>query len=303
MTPEPGAVRDNPATPVIHLQSPRFHMEVSPRLGASVLTFDLRRQSHWVPVLAPLDDRCLGIDAAAMFPMAPFANRARDNALHLETRSFALQPNTDDPLALHGVAWQRAWSVTQTGPQHVAMRLDLTGRYPLTVAMTCAIALIPEGARFALTLQNTGAEPVPVGMGFHPYFPRRPDTRVAFAAEALWPEGAGHLPRGRTAIPGVEDYKGLRPLPDTWRNQCYSGWSGSARIVQPSLDHEVRMTARGLEALMMFATPEMDRFALEPQSHVSGETRTGPDGLMRLDPGQSVTSEMTLEVLSPISSP
>ena len=56
------------------------------------------------------------------------------------------------------------------------------------------------------------------------------------------------------------------------------------------------MEARGLGALMLFATPDMPRFALEPQSHVSGETATGPDGLRSLAPGASVSGAMALDV-------
>lgn len=281
---------------MIALGNDRVRLTVDPDRGASVLRFEALMGAGAVPVLAPADPPGDGPAEAAMFLMAPFANRARGNRLRHGNHVIPVQPNTDEPLALHGIAWQRTWTVAAQSSDRLRLRLDPADRDPMRLRMTFDIALTATGAAFGLTLETTGDGVLPVGLGFHPFFPRLPETTVAFAAQHLWPEGEGHLPRGREPVPGGEDYRAPRRLPEAWRNQCYSGWSGRADIDQPSLGYTLRVEARGLGALMLFATPDMPRFALEPQSHVSGETATGPDGLRSLAPGASVSGAMALDV-------
>ncbi|WP_323766995.1 hypothetical protein [Marinovum sp.] len=281
---------------MITLQNDRFRLSVDPAMGASVGRFEVATAEGWVPVLAPRAAPARTAGDTAMFLMAPFANRARGNRLALGTRRIELAPNTDEPLALHGIAWQRSWEVIETTAGRIALGLDTRGHDPLDLRMEFMAELRATGVRFGLSLRNTGARAVPCGIGFHPYFPRLTDTQVAFAARTLWPEGPGHLPLGKRPLPAAEAYSTPRGLPEAWRNQCYSGWDGRARITQPSLGYGLEMRGRGLPALMLFADPGMARFALEPQSHVSGETGTGPHGLTVLPAGQSISAELTLKI-------
>lgn len=281
--------------PPIDLSCGDLRLGLDPGHGAVITRFGRVTGAGEIPILAAHAPLRHPADSA-LFPMVPFANRARGNRLQVEGRSFALTPNTDDPLALHGLGWQRPWVVTGLDARSCRLSLDLGAEDLFACRADYAIALDETGLRLEMSLTNTGAGTIPAGLGFHPFFPRLPDTSVSFTARSLWPEGPGHLPTGRGPVPGAEDYTRLRPLPETWRNQCYSGWNGTAHIRQPTQGHALTLTADGLEALMFFAAPDQPRFAIEPQSHVSGETATGGHGLTALAPGERLTGSMVLDL-------
>ncbi|UWQ17939.1 aldose 1-epimerase [Jannaschia sp. M317] len=264
-------------------------------MGAALLSFDLATPAGPRPILAPSGSEPSDVGHSSLFPMAPFANRIRNNRLIIAGRDVQPEPNTDDPLCLHGWAWQRAWQVARQAPDSCQLRMRLRDHgYDLT--LTYEMYLSETALQLTLGAVNESAAPAPVGLGLHPYFPRGADTRISFAADKVWPDGPGHLPAGSRPISECDDYSAGRSLPPVWRNDCYSGWSGQARIQQPSLGYDLDLTARGTDVLMFYADPSLERFALEPQTHVSGETHTGSDGLLALAPGQDTRISLTLSV-------
>lgn len=280
---------------MFELSAGRLNLTVDPEHGASLLSFDIVTASGRRPVLAAACADPQDAGQSALFPMAPFANRVRDNRLTIAGRAVDLSPNTDDPLCLHGWAWQRPWHVARAASDHCHLTLRLRDHgYDLSLGYE--MQLSDTGLTLWLQAVNDGADTVPVGLGFHPYFPRHPDTTLRFEASTLWTEGPGHLPMGHAAVPDAADYTLGRSLPEGWRNDCYSGWTGTARIRQPGLGYGLTLEATGATVLMFYADPALDRFAVEPQSHVSGETHTGPNGLTALRPKQERRIGMTLSV-------
>ncbi|WP_424928980.1 hypothetical protein [Amaricoccus tamworthensis] len=280
---------------MIELSSDRLNLSVDPDQGASIRSLDLVTASGRLPILAAACPSPQDAGQSALFPMSPFANRVRDNRLTIAGRTADLSPNTDDPLCLHGWAWHRPWHVAQveTDQCHLTLRL-LDHGYNLSLGYR--MRLSETGLTLSLRAVNDGSATVPVGLGFHPFFPRHPDTTLRFEASTLWPEGPGHLPMGHVPVPDAADYKLGRSLPAGWRNECYSGWKGTANISQPCLEYDLTLTSIGTTVLMFYADPALNRFAVEPQSHVSGETHTGPNGLTALRPKQEYRIAMTLSV-------
>ncbi|MGI3171051.1 hypothetical protein ACRARG_18000 [Pseudooceanicola sp. C21-150M6] len=271
-----------------------FHLSLDPDHGAAIRRLDLIRDNCSVPILATGDG---GPDAgqSALFPMAPFANRARDNRLTVADREVQLAPNTPDPLCLHGWAWQRPWVVTQQTDASCRMALPLRD-HGLRLDLTYDIALDCTGLAMTLSARNAGDTATLTGLGLHPYFPHRPDTQLQFSAGHVWREGPDHLPTRREPVQRAKSWVKPRPLPHVWHNQCYSDWTGHALIRQPSDGVDIHMAATGATALMLYTDPGLDRFALEPQSHVSGELHPGKDGLSLLAPGAHMAVTLRLTV-------
>lgn len=274
-----------------------LRVSVDPAMGAAIRAFDLADPVGRLPVLAAACPAPQDAGQSALFPMAPFANRARGNRLTIAGRDTELPPNTGDLLCLHGWAWQRAWHVEALSPGRCRLRLELREcGYDLN--LTYEMRLSPNALQLELRAANQSAERTPVGLGLHPYFPRCPDTEIRFAATTVWSDGPDHLPKGAAPISSTDDYSAGRSLPHTWRNECYSGWTGTARIRQPDLGYDLELRASGTESLMFYADPALPRFALEPQSHVSGETHTGADGLTVLAPGEEKRVGLSISVQS-----
>ncbi|XDB00201.1 hypothetical protein AB1M95_02880 [Sulfitobacter sp. LCG007] len=281
---------------MIEMRAGGLHLSVDPDRGASIRSLDLMSASGRRPVLAAPCPDPQDSGQSALFPMAPFANRVRDNRLNIAGRAADLSPNThDDPLCLHGWAWQRSWRIAQAAPDQCQLTLRLLD-HGYDLSLCYEMQLSETGLTLRLRAVNDGIDSVPVGLGFHPYFPRHRDTTLRFEASTLWPEGPDHLPIGHTRLPDAADHAPKGILPEGWRNECYSGWTGIAHIGQPALGYDLALTSSDATVLMFYADPALDRFALEPQSHVSGETHTGPSGLTALGPRQEFRIGMTLSV-------
>lgn len=283
---------------MIKLSSSELRLSVLPQLGAAVHSMHYKVGDVWVPVFQPGKENPASALDCGLFWMSPFANRARDNRLG----AHVLKPNTAEPLALHGAAWQRAWTVTECSPSHCRLALEV-GAGSFAYAFAVAVSLTLKGAELTiqLTIANRDRTPVAAGFGVHPYFPRRPSTRLQFRAERYWLEGVGHLPTGAVAMHPVVDFANGSPLPMEWRNNCNSGWDGRAEIEQPDLGYRLIMTADDcLRELMLFVDPQLDRFALEPQSHTSGATQVNPEppatGTTLLYPGDRLETRLVFRI-------
>jgi aldose 1-epimerase len=83
-------------------------------------------------------------------------------------------------------------------------------------------------------------------------------------------------------------------------DHCYDGWSGVALLRDEAL--RVKLGSN-LSRLVVFAQPARDSIAIEPVSHVNNAVslvHAGADaadlGLAVLQPGESISAQMTIEV-------
>lgn len=285
--------------PVILLENSTLRLDLDPELGAAIWSISAQVRGNWQTFCAgPGEGRSIGdAMASALFIMVPFANRVRNNTILDGERKWHMKPNTNEPLVLHGTGWERPWKITSRSSNACALHLDVMDDYPLRFGADYSIELVGMSVRFDLVLTNKHSKDMPAGMGFHPYFFRNPNTELQFEANGYWEEGEDYLPKSYYSLARAESYKVPRNLPNAWHNICYSGWNRRARISQPDLGYQVELTGtQDLNHLMVFSSPDSDRFAVEPQSHLSGETKVTQSGLRRLRPGQSWQQSMTLTV-------
>jgi aldose 1-epimerase len=165
---------------------------------------------------------------------------------------------------------------------------------PFDYAARLEVAFDADGLQLALTLGNLAAEPVPMGLGWHPFFLRPPGTRLRFAATALLARDARGLPLAAQDTAGVDGdeaaYEGL----DTH----FAGWDGVLTITRPDLT--LRLTAGGAWArnLQIFAPAGSSVLCAESVSHVPDAPNRpefaalGP--LTMLAPGAALRASLTL---------
>ncbi len=148
--------------------------------------------------------------------LAPWANRLDEAAFYANGVRYALDPDLAHirgPNHLHGfLSFAREWSVVSSGADHssawVTSRLEVYRRpdwmrqFPFahTIAITHRVA---DGAlRVSTTLENLSAEPMPVAIGFHPYFHLTDSPRDAWTlslpAQRQWRLSDAMLPTGET---------------------------------------------------------------------------------------------------------
>jgi aldose 1-epimerase len=237
----------------------------------------------------------------ACFPMLPLGNRVQGNGFELNGSSHSFQPNTAEPLYLHGDGWLAEWQVARASASSVRLTLEQTqpAASPQIYHAEIGVALAGAAMTVTLSVTNRGAAVMPFGLGLHPFFPRNAATQVTAPAQGFWSEGAGYLPQTRGPVPASTDFTTPAPLPSHRLNNAYDGWSGQARIDWPDSRLSLTMTADPVFAHLMVYAPEDDTsfFCLEPMTHLPNALALqGPQALHLLSPGQSLSGSITFRL-------
>lgn len=175
-------------------------------------------------------------------------------------------------------------------------------------------------AGFGLTViaKNTGSQPMPIGIGWHPYFNipsgNREQARLKIpgARRALVNNYDDVFPTGETeAVKGTAyDFTAPRALGSLYLDDCFLDLSRGpknvavAELHDPAFDYGVRVTALSPEisAFQVYAPPGQSFVALEPQTNLADPYNPawkGRDtGMLVLQPGESITYAVEIEIFS-----
>lgn len=268
-------------------------LELRPELGGSILALDhagravLRRAAD--DAARPLDTAC--------FPLVPYANRIAQGGFTHEGVSHELPRNfgADHPHTLHGTGWLRAWTLAEQTADSIVLAYDHAGdvHWPWPFAAEQRITLAPGSVRIDLSVRSLAEEPVPAGLGLHPYFPRDDATRLTFAAEQAWLADADDLRTGPVPADRFGDWQAGAPVQGhRLIDNSYSEWDGQARIEQR--DHVLRLAAIGAPDCHLYRPPAGDFFCLEPVSHLPDAINRG--GMALLAPDESLSLSLTIAV-------
>ena len=261
----------------VELACPGARVRLAPGIGGAIAAF----RCGDADVLRPSPDAALAagdVRALACYPLVPYSNRIADARLTFAGRQYVLARNFGDhPHAIHGVGWQRPWSVVdrQAGDallelRHAAADADERAAWPWPFVATQRFSLRPHagGATLVvrLALRNVGPDAFPFGLGWHPYFPRVPGTRLGFHAESVWLNGPTQLPKTRTAIPSAWRFDPPAPVAAVL-DQVFNGWDGAATLDQPGGPHLNLAADRACGHLVVYAPEDRHFLAVEPVTH------------------------------------
>lgn len=270
---------------LLHLRHGALRAQLAPCIGGSIARFyselEDGRRWHW---LRPATDGALrDRDARAMasFPLLPFSNRLRDGRATFGERSIALQPHhSTAPHALHGLGWQLPWQSKRIGPAHARMTLSYAGPgtdddadgWPWPFQATQDIRLDDKGLLLNLSIRNLGTTPMPVGLGHHPYLPRRRGTRLAADLAGMWATDAECLPTRLERPPLLNQLAQGRTVQGLRLDNNFCGWQGVARVDWPAscFHPHAALTLRAqapLTLLALYTPPQSAWFCVEPVSN------------------------------------
>lgn len=277
-----------------------YEAGVDPGIGGGVgfLRFkgvDVLRPAPAAPT-GPLDLAC--------FPLVPYANRIGHGRFVWEGREVLLAPNmAGDPSPLHGDGWLSAWSVAEAAADRIVLDLrHEAGAWPWSYLARQTIRADPGGVRFELAVTNLAAEAMPVGLGYHPYFPGRATARLRADVQAVWLTDEALLPTRLGPADAFGDWAAGAPLAKpALIDNCHTGWTGLAEIDLADRGLKVRVSASSsLHWLHVFSPPGQDFFAVEPVSHRPDALNTEApmsEGVILLPPGASHAVGMRVEVV------
>ena len=149
-----------------------------------------------------------------------------------------------------------------------------------------------------LWLRNLGPDPLPFGLGFHPWLVRTPKTLLQARAKRVVLEGADHLPAGEVAVASRPEWNFATPraLPAAWINNAFLDWDGRASLVWPERALALDIAADPPLSTYIVYSPAAacGFFCFEPLSHPvdAHNLAGGPEanGLVVLAPGESLSA-------------
>jgi aldose 1-epimerase len=234
-----------------------------------------------------------------LFILAPFSNRIRAGRLQFRGERHALEPHPDSaPDASHGYANRLPWRVVRQARESVELALDdWGGRWPWRLALEQRIGLVDGALEMRLAAVSRDARPMPIGLGFHPFFSRTGGQRLKVRAERVRATHADTRPTTSAPLDGPLDAS-----LDPWAMGRYlEGWDGKAEITLPTLDAAVTMTAdpSSLPYLLTFTPPGRPVVCVEPVSHLTGamelaDAAAEAQGVRVLAPGGRLEVELRL---------
>jgi aldose 1-epimerase len=228
------------------------------------------------------------------YPLAPYSNRLGYKRFRWQGHDFTTKTNFDDnPHSVHGMAWQRPWSVASQSDTEAELRLVHPGDadWPFAFELRQRFVLTPGALELHLVFSNTAAQPQPVGLGWHPYFPKRHHSRLHIELTDRWENDPSGLPTRKVPQPGIDG-----DVAHLGFDNCFEGWRGPARIRDEKLS--MRLTS-SLPYLVVFTPDTKPYYCVEPVSHVSNAIHMSDPaahGLRSVAAGSSFDGWMKLEI-------
>ena len=164
--------------------------------------------------------------------LAPWANRLDEHAFFANGKKFLLNRGLENYLVdphdqpIHGLLlYSPHWKVTSLGASAEAAVVssclefgrhpDLMAQFPFAHRIEMTYRLIGSCLETHTRIDNLGAEPMPLSLGFHPYFRvhdcPRDDWRIRIAAGSVWDLNDRFTPRG-TQSPASSQFPAAQSL-------------------------------------------------------------------------------------------
>jgi aldose 1-epimerase len=239
---------------------------------------------------------------ADCFPLVPFANRIRGGHFTFRGREVRLTPNmAGDPSPLHGQGWLNPWRVEEaTGTSAVLTYRHEPGQWPWSYEARQRFSLDDGGCGIVLSCRNTSSEPMPCGLGLHPYFPCGPNTRIDTEVSVAWTIDDKVLPVARVPATGRYDLHDRRACGQDLDNG-FGEWGGEARMSDPDWAYDVRLSSPDARFFQLYSPFQGGIFVAEPVTHANAALNA-PEadwpklGMRVLDPGEEMHLSARLDV-------
>ena len=211
---------------MIELEAGTAQAQVSPVLGGRVARLAIDGFDLLVTGDSTVDPKLWG-----SYPMVPWAGRLQHGRFQHGGRTVDM-PIDLAPHAIHGTGYTTVWDVVDQGIDHVEMQCALL--WPLGGRAHQHLLLTPMALVCVLTVV-AGHEPIPVTIGWHPWFVKPSTDHLIF--DAYYPCDDEQIPTGQ-----------LRSPPERPWDHCFVGPHhplelgyphGLRVVVQSDCDHWV----------------------------------------------------------------
>lgn len=279
-----------------------LQLELAPAIGGAIARFDHIAGGRRTPVLRPSPAPLHSVLEAASFPLVPFVNRIRGGGFDFRGRQVRIAPNMPgDPSPLHGQGWLAPWRVEQSSATEAELLFEHpAGEWPWAYESRQHFALDAGGLAMRITCRNGSDEPMPCGLGVHPYFNCGPGTRIETGVEHVWTVDQQVLPVARVAATSRYDIADS-PVCGRDLDNGYDGWSGSAVLTDPDWPFDIALSSPDARFFQLYSPASGGIFVAEPVTHAN-DALSNPEeqwaglGIRILEPGETMQLDARLDV-------
>ena len=249
----------------------KIQVSIAPSVGN--LAWEMKvngKDLFWLPY-ASLADRKTRREVPAMIFGAPWSNRLDGDAYWVNGKKYLLNPDLgnlrrdSNGLPIHGLLvyapeWQVVNFKSDANCAQVTSRLEfwkwpaLMAQFPFAHTLEITYRLADGALEVVTRIENHSAEPMPVAVGFHPYF------QVHDAPRAEW--------RLRAPVANaveLERFSGTRELTDLLRDA-----NGRAQFVLEGAKERVAVIfGPRYTAAMLYGSPSTQFLSIQPLAAVS----------------------------------
>jgi aldose 1-epimerase len=288
---------------LLRLRSAMLDLVISPSAGGSIAAFQYLGSGGKIPILRGGERNPVSILDAASFPLVPYVNRIKGGSFRFRGREIRIAANMPgDPSPLHGQGWLEPWTVegVEEGFAALTFRHE-AGEWPWAYEARQDFHLDKAGLSLHLICRNLSDEPMPCGLGQHPYFPCTGNTRLDTEVQSAWTVDENVLPVAEVPAEGPYNLRERRVCGQDLDNG-FGGWGGRALIFDPALPFEIELSAPDAGFFQLYSPASGSLFVAEPVTHANAamnepEERWEELGLRVLAPGEAMRLATRLEVI------
>ena len=292
-----------PSETIVTLRAGTLNLDLSPSVGGSISAFEWVDGEARRPILRKCHTPLEKVLDACSFPLVPYVNRIRGGQFTFRGREVRLAPNmAGDPSPLHGQGWLGAWEVERQDAASAALAFSHpAGEWPWSYEARQDFLLDERGLAVSLTCRNTSSEPMPCGLGQHPYFPCGAQTRIDTDVMQVWTINEHVLPVAEVPATGRFDLAD-RPVCGQDLDHGFGGWGGEARLSDPDWPYQVRLSSPDARFFQLYSPSAGGIFVAEPVTHANAalnapEAQWAELGMRVLEPGEQMKLDMRLEII------
>lgn len=290
------------AVSLLTLSSGSLELALAPGLGGAIASFAWTGGRGRVPILRPSPESLDDVLDSASFPLVPFVNRIRGGAFAFRGRKVVLSPNMDgDPSPLHGQGWTGAWQVESHSESEAELLFEHEpGEWPWAYEARQLLRLSGGALQMELHCRNRSDEPMPCGLGFHPYFQCGPGSHVQTHVEEVWTVDDDVLPVERQPAGGFYAISD-DPVCGRGLDNGYGGWSGRALFTDPGWPFEIELSSPQARFFQLYSPASGGIFVAEPVTHANAALNEATEhwpslGLHVLQPGDSMALDARIAI-------
>jgi aldose 1-epimerase len=286
---------------LVTLSAGPLKLVLCPAIGGSIARFEYSDGERSVPILrgceTPTD--VLGMGS---FPLVPYVNRIRGGQFSFRQRTVRLAPNmAGDPSPLHGQGWLKPWRIIAASQGEAIFEyVHEAGEWPWSYRAEQRFSLDESGLEVTLTCRNLSPDPMPCGLGQHPYFHCSPDTLIQTHVEHVWTIDEHVLPVEKIATIGHYDLSN-QPVCGLGLDHGFGGWGGSATLSDSDWPFGITMSSPDAAFFQLYSPDSGGLFVAEPVSHANAALNAPEEqwpelGMRVLEHGEEMTLTMRLAI-------